>query len=183
MSLSRRARNSLAITAFIALVALIPVVDQFMFRYDWAAQARDELAFRHARLLGLREAAPQIEAALTRAQRYLQRHAYPADYPLDRVGAELQQRVRSLAEASGLTVGGSQILPPQPADGYEIVPINVTLSASPAALRELLVAFAAQSPSIQVDGYTITPARTRRGAADTGEVRVQLKLSAIHLKP
>ena len=183
MSLSRRARVALSVTALGALVLMLPVVDQVLFRYNWAAQARDELEFRYARLLGLRESASRIESALARAQGYLQRHAYPVDYPLDRVGADLQQRVRGLAAASGLSVSGSQILPTQPSDGFEVVPLTVTLNASPAALRDLIVAFAAQSPSIQVDGYTVTAVRSRRGAPDPGEARVQLRLSAIHLKP
>lgn len=183
MNLSRRARQSLALTLLALVVLALPVLDQILFRYNWAAEAMEELEFRYARLLGLREAAPRIDAALTRAQGYLQRHAYPADYPIDRVGAELQQRVRGLAGDAGIAVSGSQILPVISSEAYEIVPLTVTLNASPAALRDLLVVLAAQSPSIQVDGYAINNLRARRGAPESSDARVQLRLSAIHLKP
>ena len=94
----RRARISVLISALLLLGLLVPVVDQFFFRYEWANTTLEDVDRRYARLLGLRDAGPEIAKALGQARAELVRHAYPLDLGPDRVGADLQKRVRQIAE-------------------------------------------------------------------------------------
>lgn len=176
----KRARTSVLIGILALIAVLVPVVDQFVFRYSWARDALDDIETRHARLLGLQQAGGKIEKALAESRAQLARHAYPAGNGADRVGADLQQRVRKLAEVAGLNVVGSQIMPARQAEGFEVISLGATLDAEMSGLRDFLVALAAEQPSIQVDTLSITLPR-QRGRADDGKVRVQIQLSAIHL--
>lgn len=177
----KRARLSVGVTLLVLLVLLVPVVDQLAFRYAWARAAIAELESRHARMRGLLDAAPSLSKAVADALAALARYAYGAEIGIDRIGAELQQRVRHLAEEAGAAVVGSQILPPRAGDGLELVPLAVTLDADAGSLRSLLIALEAGTPSIQVDQLTITTLRQRSAAGDA--FRVQLVLSAIRLQP
>lgn len=180
----RRARISVLISLALLVLLLIPVVDQFVFRYGWAAAALEDIEGRHARLLGLRDAAEPIEQALATSSELLARHAYPVDTGADRVGADLQQRVRQIAEAAGVGVVGSQILPVTPGAGFEVIPLNMTADADIGALREFLASLGREQPSIQLDSLNLSAPRQRRSAASTdANVRAQIRISVIHLLP
>lgn len=177
---SRRAKASLVVSVVLLLALLIPVADQFLFRYEWARATLEDIERRHARLLGLRDAGPDIAAALNKAKADLVRYAYPVDQSADRVGADLQQRVRQIAERAGVTVAGSQILAVRSGDGIEVVPLGLTLEADMGGLRDFLSGLVAENPSIQLESLAITMQR-QRGPQAEGKVRVQLQLNAIHL--
>ncbi|MCK0511884.1 type II secretion system protein GspM [Aromatoleum buckelii] len=179
-----RQRAYLSVGFLVVLVMLfaVPVVDQFLFRYSWATQTLAEIESRHARLLGLRDAAPRIKAALAESLTVLERHAYPAEIGSGRVGADLQQRVRRIAEAAGVTVVGSQILPPRETAGVELVPLSATLDADTNGLADFLLALPVERPSIQVDNIEVTSSRQRTSAAE-GRIRIQINVSSIRLLP
>ena len=178
----RRARISVLISALLLLGLLVPVVDQFFFRYDWANTTLEDVDRRYARLLGLRDAGPEIAKALGQARAELVRHAYPLDLGPDRVGADLQQRVRQIAERAGAEVVGSQILPIRSAEFLEVVPLGLTLEADMASLRDFLAGLAGEQPAIQVESSAVTSQRQRGGRGE-GKVRVQLQLNAVRLVP
>ncbi len=176
----RRARFSVLLTLVLVLVLLVPVAEQFLFRYEWAQTTLEDLERRHARLLGLRDAGPGIAQALAQAKVELERYAYPADMGADRIGADLQQRVRQVAERAGVAVVGSQILSARPAEGFEVVPLGLTLEADMAGLSDFLSGILAEQPSIQLESLAVTIQR-QRSAREDGRVRVQLQLNAVHL--
>ena len=178
--LSRRARVSLLLSLVLVCVLLVPVVDQFLFRYEWASSTLEDLERRHARLLGLRDAGPAIASALGQATADLARYAYPAAQGADRIGADLQQRVRQIAERAGVSVVGSQILSVRPGEGMEVVPLGLTLETDMTGLRDFLGGLAAEQPSIQLESLVVTMQR-QRGAQSEGRVRVQIQLNAVHL--
>lgn len=178
----KRARASVLIGILALIGLLVPVFDQFLFRYGWASAALGDIETRYARMLGLQQAASAIDKALAESRAQLARHAYPAGNGADRVGADLQQRVRKLGEVAGLSVVGSQIMPARPGEGFEVIPLGATIDADMGSLRDFLVALIAEQPSIQVDTLAITVPR-QRGRADDGKIRVQIQLSAIHLLP
>lgn len=180
----RRARLSVLLTLALFVLAMIPLVDQLVFRYVWANSALEEVGARHARLLGLRDAATQINHALDASSAMLELHAYPADSGADRVGADLQQRVRRLAESASVAISGSQILPPRPVGNFQAVPLNIMADGDIGAVRDFLASVGAESPSIQVDSLNISVPRQRgRNVVSDGKVRAQIQLSAIHLLP
>lgn len=179
----RRARVSAVITLGILVLLAVPVVDQFVFRHSWADSTLQEIESRHARLLGLRESAPRLKSTLAEMGGVLERYAYPEGTGVDRIGADLQQRFRRVAEANGLVVAGSQILPPKAAKGMELVSMSATLDAGIGGLRDFLLALGLEKPSIQVDSLNITANRQRGSGAEEKNLRVQINVSAIHLLP
>lgn len=176
----RRARFSVLVSAALLLLLLVPVLDQLLFRYEWASTTQEDIERRHARLLGLRDAGPGIAQALGQAKAELERYAYSVDLGSDRVGADLQQRVRQIAERTGVAVVGSQILAVRPAEGLEVVPLGLTVEADMAGLRDFLVEIAGEQPSIQLESLAVTLQR-QRGAQGDGKVRVQIQLNTVHL--
>lgn len=176
----KRARISVALTLLLALFAAVPVLEHYLFRYEWARSTQEDLENRHARLLGLNAAAEPIATALRQARETLARFAYPASAGTDRVGADLQQRVRLLAQESGVAVAGSQILPAREAEGLEVIRLALTLEAEPGPLRDLLTAIDSEQPSIQIESMALTMPRQRAGRTGN-RVRVQLQLNTMRL--
>lgn len=155
-------------------------------RMLWANDTLAAIEPRYARLAGLREVRTEIEASLAQVQATLGRYAYPAVTSVDRIGTDLQQRVRRVAEAAGMSVSGSQILPVHPATGFVHVPVSVTVEGNLEGLRNLLVGLYAESPTIQVDSITIQSAARRRSRGappDEQRLVVQMNLAVMHLAP
>lgn len=178
----KRARISVALSAVLLVLVLIPVVDELAFRYAWARTALEDVEVRYARLLGLLDAEQQIDETLALTGDAINHFAYAADDSVARVGADLQQRVRRVAEIDGLSVVGSQIMPARAGAGFEVVPLGLTLDANVGALRDFLLGLALEQPTIQIDSMIITVPR-QRGVATDGRIRVQLQANAIHLLP
>lgn len=178
----RRAVMSVALTAAVLGLCAIPVVAEYLARYRWATDTLETVDQRYARLLGLREAGAKIGEALAASKEVLHRQAYDEGMASDRVGAEMQQRVRCIAESAGLSVAGSQILKARPGDGFEIVPMSATLEGEFAGLRDFLVKLANESPAIVAESIAVTSARTGRNSPD-GRVRVQIGLGAVRVLP
>lgn len=178
----RRARISVALSALLLVLLAIPVLDQYLFRYDWARTTLADIERRHARLLGFKAAEAPIMAALAKASESLTDFAYPAGEGADRVGADLQQRVRALAQQAGVSVVGSQILPARQAEALEVVRLALTLEAEMESLRDFLAALGAERPGIQLESMVLTAPR-QRGARSggTAKTRAQLQLNAMRL--
>ena len=141
---------------------------------------------RYARLAGLKEVAPQIERGVAEIGETLARHAYPATGGTDRIGTDLQQRVRRVAESAGMGVTGSQILPVRAATGFSQIPVAVTVEGSLEGLRTMLLGLREEPPpSIQVDSIVIqTRARRRARAAPVDQhLTAQMNLSVLQLQP
>lgn len=147
-----------------------------------ARRELDDIGARHARLASLREATPQILAALETANAQLDRYAYPASVGGDRVGADLQQRARALATAAGLSVVGSQILAPRAMEGFQLVSMMATLDGGVEQVYGLLRLLAEAAPAIRVEYVGIQQVQ-QRGSAGGADLRVQLNVVAFHLLP
>ena len=179
--LSRRARLALGSSLLALLVLLGLIASELLFRYDWAYARLDDIEPRHARLQGLAALQDRIVAARDDAQAVLARHAWPAEASADRIGTDLQQRVRALAEAAGMGISNSQILPVRPGNGFELVPVSVSLDGTDEGLRKLLLALPAEQPSIQIESMAMQGGRRR--ANSPSYLVVQLTVSAMRLLP
>lgn len=145
-------------------------------------QALEAVAPRHARLAGIRDAAAAIAQAATAAEALLERHTYPPSTATDRIGTDLQQRLRAAAEAAGVAMVGSQIVAGREDGGLENVPVSVTLEAGLAQLQQMLQVVAAQTPAIHVDSITIQSTRGRNTPAQP-RLTVQVRFSALRRLP
>lgn len=188
----RRARMVVLLTLAAIGIGLALVANELSYRYQWANDTLAELEPRYARLEGLKHVSSEVDMSLTVVTEYLARRTYPPDMPADRAGTDFQQRMRALAEASGMNVAGSQILPPKVGSGFQAIPISATVEGTIESLRQLLVALPGEVPAVQVDSMVVQPARRvigrpsgAAGAQSPGEQRLtaQLNLSVVQLLP
>ena len=181
----KNARLVVGGAAVLLLAGILTVAYVLVGRMLWANDTLAVIEPRYARLAGLREVRTEIETGLTQVQATLGRYAYPASMNGDRIGTDLQQRVRRVAEAAGMSVSGSQILPVRPADGFTHVPVSVSAEGTLESLRNMLAGLAAESPTIQVESIVIQSVARRRarGAPEDQRLAVQMNLAAIHLQP
>lgn len=140
---------------------------------------------RYARLTGLKAVRPQLDAGVAEIEKSLARHTYPATTGTDRIGTDLQQRVRRVAESSGVSVTGSQILPVRAAAGFSQIPVAVTVEGGLEGLRNMLLALREETPSVQVDSIILqSRARRRaRGAPEEQLLTAQMNLSVLQVQP
>ncbi len=140
---------------------------------------------RYARLAGLEAVAPRLEVALAELDDALARHAHPAELAADRLGTDLQQRARRIAEGAGLVVTGSQILPLKSGKHFTRIPMAMTVEGSLEGLRDMLLGLREASPSIQVDRLVVQPAiatQPEPGAVDR-LLAAQMNLSVLQRQP
>ncbi len=177
-------RRDLALSMGVVLLTIllaVALMDSLHTAYTDIRRELDDIAQRHARLAGLRDAAPMLSAARLDASRRVQALTYPTDTPVDRVGSDLQQRVRNLAVEHQLSVVGSQILPPRVEQGFQSIPLIATMDGDLSALHGFLRTIAQASPTIRVEQLGIQQIQSRPGT-EGHSLRIQLNLAAIHLQ-
>lgn len=152
---------------------------------QWAKGIQQDIAPRYARLLGVKQAKNDIDAQLERVQRDLTRFAFPDNTPADHVSTEIQQRVRRFADAGGLTVTSSQMLPVKTNAGFEETALTVTLDGSLEGLQRFLLKVQSDTPRMQVSDLDIRPKPVARGkdAPATRDINVRLTVSDFRLLP
>jgi len=174
-------------SVLVAALAMLALVTYLLLgKLFWAQETMASIEPRYARLLGLREVGPQVHASLASVGADLSRYAYPAATDAARIGTDMQQRIRQLAEAAGLGVVGSQILPARPHAGFTQLPLKLTVDGNLEGLRSLLAGFDRETPVILVDNVQLSASvpRARRGEPQSQERLVgQLDLSVLHLQP
>lgn len=179
----KRARVLLALMAFAALTVLGAVSAELAGRYRWADDTLQGIEPRYARLEGLTEVGPQLLTSHARAQASLSAAVYPVDADGARVGTDFQQRVRQIAQSSGMRVAGTQILPVRAQEGHSLVSVSATLNGDAGALGDFLTTLEAERPSVVVERLIIQgPRAGRRGEVD-GMLTVQMNMSVVHLSP
>lgn len=155
-------------------------------RMSWAHETLATIEPRYARLLGLGVVGPDVLDNVEQINAELLRYAYPATADAQRVGTDLQQRIRTLAESVGVSVVGSQILPVRTHQGFTQIPVKVTVNGNLEGVRGLLLGFSDETPLILVDNLQINaaPQRARRGQpANEDRLVAQVDLSVLHLQP
>ncbi|MDR1854833.1 MAG: type II secretion system protein M [Azoarcus sp.] len=166
------------------LVALAPFLFvAALLAQQWFA-VRDALVGgepRLARLLGLREAADDVRRAREAAESALAAAAYAGETPADRLGTELQQRLRVLGDAAGVSISGSQVIDGKEENGFQQIVVAMSFEATHEQLQQLLQALVAQTPAVFVDNLVITSQRFRADAKNRLSVRA--RFSALRQQP
>jgi general secretion pathway protein M len=171
---------SLGVTALLLVLLVALVAGALLPRAQSAAGELSAIEPRHARLLGLREHADRVLEAEQQLQQVLRAHAYSATMPADRVGADLQQRLRSDAAESGFAVAGSQIQPVRTLEGFDVVPVSLLMEGSVEHLSALSERLGEMRPAVRVVSLNISPLRGRNVSA-TRNLRVELVVAAARL--
>jgi len=152
-----------------AATVLSALAVTFLF-YFWSAAFQswkeiDRSAPRIARLEGYELARDDIEVATSAVEVALQELAFSDDSDETQVGARLQQILRGFAEESGLTVGGSQLLPSRESDntpeGFVLMSVQLIMTGLPEALIDFLREVYAHSPVLDVTKLNLGQDRSR----------------------
>lgn len=143
-------------------------------KHAWALDSMAQLEPRHARLQGVQAMLPELTAATARAQATLNEHSYPADQDAAKAGNDAQQRIRSIFEASQLTINSLQVLPPKDSERFQSIAISLQVEGTLPEMHAALLKLRDQKPSIQVDSFSlqstgpVRPASTQRVAGSFG---------------
>ena len=175
----KRARMSV----FLVLITVILVAGVMAFelhrRYIWASETLERIEPRHARLAGMLRVQNELSEALHSSQVRLAEFVHPATEPVEKIGNELQQRVRTLASEYGLSVQNSGVLPLTSGDALDVVAVIMTVQGNAVQLRDLLLAMQRERPVLQLDSVQISMARGRMAA---GAFTAQMTVSTMRIK-
>jgi len=165
-------------------LSVVVVLVPFLFIVGILAQqwfsARDALTVgepRLARLLGLREAGGDVRRAREAAESALAGAVYPADAAADRIGTELQQRLRALGDAAGVSISGSQVIDGREEDGFQQIVVAMSFEATHEQLQHFLQSLSVQSPAVFVESLVVMPTHSRAGPEK--RLMVQARLCAL----
>ena len=138
--------------------------------YSWSAAYQswreiDRSAPRIARLKGYELARDDIDTAAAAAELALAELAFSDDSDETQVGARLQQILRGFAEETGLTVGGSQLLPSREGDegpeGFTLMRVQLNMTGLPDSLSAFLREVYQHSPVLDVTRLNVGQEKLR----------------------
>lgn len=173
---------SVSVTLIVLLLGFGVALSVILHAEHSAEQKLADLEPRIARLEGLQGAGPKIGQALAAQKKQLDQLVYDTAPGLDRVGAQLQQTIRSALMQAGLSIQGSQVFTPKPQSSASIGSVDIQLNVlgNLDQLRSGIVALSAIRPRVYVTELMVQP--IRRGK-DEGSQRVSatIKISALYL--
>jgi len=169
--------SAVVLVAAIVLAPLALAVAYVYQKHQNAQRMLDELAPRHARLLGLHQQAPVLAAAAERARAALSQRLYGPDADPGAAANEALQRARSLLEEAGLGIEASQTSPAQD-DGplLQRIPLTFTAEGDMAAILAGLQKLHTASPAIRVVKLTLRPAGLAPPSSNP-KLKLQLNLA------
>ena len=184
----RADRQTIVVGGTLGLVALL-VLGVIIHFWSMRQQFADEIEGiqpRTARLSGMLEHADELEAATAVARNVVRDVAYPPGRDSATVAATMQQDVRGVMAAAGMSVTGSQVLTTRRAEGYDQLSLDVTAEGNINALDEAMAELEMMRPLIFVESARFKPERrrSRRSAqnnpdTDPRRVTARLKLFAL----
>jgi general secretion pathway protein M len=149
----------------------------------------DQLKPRIARLNGITQSEEQLAAAAALIEESLLELAYPAEGDVATASANMQQRVRTLLSGAGLTVVGSQILPPVQQEGLQLLRLDVSAQGSVDGLEAALADIREVRPVVMIATLSVKPERRARADARAGDgedvrtLSARLRLTSFRLLP
>lgn len=163
------------------LVLVLLFALELSSRYQWASDALDRIEPRYARLAGVQRAGETILVRRDEAKEALQRFAHAPDTEVPRIGTDLQQRIRRIAEEYDVRVSGSQIMPAREEGALMAISINASMDGEIGAITEVLARLQAEQPPVLVDKLLVQAPRARRRGEIENRVSVQSTLSVLRL--
>jgi hypothetical protein len=153
--------------------------------YSWSAAYQswrevDRTAPRIARLKGYELARDEINKAAGAVELALAELAFSDDIDETQVGARLQQILRGFAEDSGLTVGGSQLLPSRDGDeapeGFALMRVQLNMTGLPDALSSFLREVYQHSPVLDITRLNVGQDKRRNNRRSEDESPSELQM-------
>jgi general secretion pathway protein M len=181
--LNSRQNRTLALTllalAIVLGVAVLVLPPYLLHRhYDFYLDSYSDQLARYQRLANTREATQAKLAAIKAREprKYFLKNAGPA------LGAsEIQDVAKSLIEGNGGKLIATQVLPPKDDGRFRQIVINVQLSASSPALRNIVYAAENAQPYLFIDNLLVRSNQSYNYRPNPGvepEMFIQFDLSA-----
>lgn len=177
-----RAQTIVAVTIGVVAVVWLMIALNLWHSYRSYHQESVDLVPRIARLSGLIESEPRLRAANEQVSAQLAGFTFPPTADPAAAGAGMQQQIRNAFEKAGLTVAGSQILPPRVDPLFTRIQLEVTANGPLESLEAALLELPELRPLVLVDSLNIQPARGRRGDS-TQSVTIRLRLTSLRVLP
>lgn len=184
INIRRLSRSRIIVAATLGILALVWLLIALNFwgKYRAYHQESKDLIPRIARLSGLMESEASLRNANDLVSGQLAGLTFPAASDPAAAGASMQQQIRNTFEKAGLTVAGSQILPPRVDPLFTRIQLEVTANGPLESLEAALLELPELRPLILIDSLNIQPARTRRGDASQS-VSVRIRLTSLRVLP
>ena len=157
-----------------------------MKKYAWAQDRLRDIEPRHAVLKGLLQQKGQLAEIQGQLDNNYARYVYPAKVDPGQAGNEALQRVREMANGSGLQVVSSQVMPPRDDAGMQRIGLNLRVEGEYSAVIKFLQEIGRLSPvvyseSLQLSAQGGRTVAVRRGQAPQAEEVGQLANAQLSL--
>jgi hypothetical protein len=170
----------LSLVALIVVLLIVAVNCWGLYR-SYHEQSKD-LIPRIARLEGLAESTSMLNDANQVVDLQMADMVYTSGADSASIGAVMQQTIRGVFDKAGLTVSGSQILPPRIDKLFARIQLEVAATGSLESLEVALLELAELQPLVVVDSLNVQPTRARRGDASQ-KVNLRLRLTSLRMLP
>ncbi len=159
-----------------------------MKKYTWAQDRLRDIEPRHAVLKGLLQQKDQLTEIQGLLDTNYARYVYPAKADAGQAGNEALQRVREMANGSGLQVVSSQVMPPREEAGMQRIGLNLRVEGEYGAVVKFLQEIVRLSPvvygeslQLSAQGGRSVPVRRDRRNPQTEEAGVQMANAQLSL--
>lgn len=178
------ARRDLAVVLVTTALVLTPLIlmGSYLYnKYQWATQRIEEVEPRYARVSGLMANKDILAQAQTQAADRLAQYLHPAGQDANQVGNDVQQRIRSILSAAGLSIISTQVLATKEEKDFERIPLSVRAEGDMMAVQLALAALEEQAPAILTEGFMLQAAAAP--VKGVQRLAVQLNLAILRSKP
>lgn len=125
-------------------------------KHQWVQNRLTEfIGPRYARLAGLQAGTDALSAATARGRELEVLYIHEGGQDANQTGNEVQQRVRSLLTAAGMSISSSQVLPAKTESGMERIPLSVRAEGDITSLHGALAGIAEHRPAVIIDQINI----------------------------
>ncbi len=178
----RRSAVIVGLTLVLPLFGLLYLVGDFLEMRQGYQHEIERLEPRIARLKGLSESEQRLAESAGRLHARLRDLAYPGSDDRAAVSATLQNNVREIVTAAGLSVTNSQVLPVKEEEGFDRIGLKLTVSGEVAALDAALMELTTYVPLLLVESIEIWPERQSRRNDTNPPQRLTASLQLLSLR-
>lgn len=179
---TRKEWTILLTTLVLALLPLVLLGGYIAQKHVWAQLRMVEIEPRYARLKGLDLQRVDIEEALALATQMQSAYVYPADQTAVQTGNAVQQKVRDLLTAAGLTVVSSQVLPAKSEKGFDRIPLSFRAEGEMLSVATALAVLGEQLPVLLLNDVEVRNQGNLQSMNTKIAPRIGLQLSLSVLK-
>lgn len=148
-------------------------------KHQWVqTRLADFIGPRYARLAGLKAGGDALSAAAARARELESLYVHDGGQDANQTGNEVQQRVRSLLTAAGMSISSSQVLPAKTEAEMERIPLSVRAEGDITSLQGALIGLAEQRPAVIIDQISVQSQDT----PDRGVQRLSVQFGFLILR-